>query len=232
MHMWKANIAGSPRLLMSPAELAFDGDAISVTSRDPKEMSISVYPSLPQSFSIAGNVLPASPDGVFTKYAASAPPEKQITLDMKKVKDADPARPIVLGPTRKPPVATEPTDADFAAAAIWQVTVPADALNGLHEVYLKVDYAGDCARAYIGDKFIEDDFYFGQPWEIGVKRFSPEISEKGLTIKALPLRKDSPVLIEPAKIPQFDAKGEALDIRSITAVPEYQLTIQPTAPQK
>ena len=50
----------------------------------------------------------------------------------------------------------------------------------------------------------------GQPWEIGIKRFSPAISDKGLTIKALPLRKDSPVYIEPANLPQFDAKGEAV----------------------
>jgi hypothetical protein len=225
MHLYKANLWGAPRLVISPADLAFDGDNVSVTSRDPSDMSISVYPAPSKALASDGRPLPGSLDGVFTKYAASMP-AKTVNLQVAKVKDAGPARAVVMGDKRRPPVPTEPTDADFDAARIWQVSMPADTMNGLHEVYVKIDYAGDAARAYVGDQYIDDDFYFGQLWEIGVKRFSPSISEKGLTIKALPLRKDSPIYIEPSKVPKFNANGEALEIRSITAEPEYQLTIQ------
>jgi hypothetical protein len=225
MHLWKANLWGAPRLVMSQAEVSFDGDTIIDTSRNPADMSIEVYPAPPKGLTSNGKALASSADGVFTKYAISTP-AKQVSLDVKKVKEAGPARAIVLGTVRRPAVPTEPTDADFDAAAVWQVSVPPDALDGVHEVYLKIDYAGDVARAYIGDQFINDDFYFGQPWEIGIKRFSPSISEKGLTIKALPLRKDLPIYLEPDKVPQFNADGEALEMRSITAEPEYQLTIQ------
>jgi hypothetical protein len=229
MHLWKAHLWGADRLVMSDAELSFDGDNVIVTSRNPGLFAISVFPPPAKGLVANGTALPSSSTlNPFTKYDASASvPAKQVVLQVTKTKDAGPARALVLGTARtKPQVPTEPTDADFDAAGVWQVSVPADALTGLHEVYVKIDYAGDAARAYIGDQFIDDDFYFGQPWEIGIKRFSPAISDKGLTIKALPLRKDSPVYLEPDKVPQFDAKGEALEIRSITAVPEYQLTIQ------
>jgi hypothetical protein len=225
MHLWKANLWGAPRLVMSPADLAFDGDSIFVTTRDPRDMSISVYPAPSKSLTADAKSLPSSPDGIFTKYAASMP-AKQIALKLTKVKDAGPARAIVFGAARRPPVPTEPNDADFDAAGVWQIGFPADAMNGVHEVFVKIDYAGDAARAYIGDQFIDDDFYFGQPWEIGMKRFSPTISEKGLMVKVLPLRKDSPIYIEPERIPQFGPSGEALEMRSVTAEPEYQLTIR------
>jgi beta-galactosidase len=75
-----------------------------------------------------------------------------------------------------------------------QVRVPRAALKGVHEVFLRINYTGDIGRAYLGDRLISDDFYVGRVWEIGLKRFSPEALEKGLTLKVLPLRKDAPVL--------------------------------------
>jgi hypothetical protein len=149
-----------------------------------------------------------------------------VPLDVKKLKDAGPARPVVMGPSRRPPSPTEPVDADFDAAAVWQVTIPKNVLDGAGEVLLNIDYTGDVARAYIGDRFIEDDFYTGQPWHLGLQRFAPEVLEKGLTLKILPLRKDAPVSLEPQAVPTFDPKGEALDLRAITAIPQYRVVLE------
>ncbi len=231
MHLYKAHLWGADRVLMSNADLAFDGDNVMVTGRDAGDLSIEVYPAPAKGLMAEGKLLETSMDGVFTKYAASVP-AKTVMLELKKVKDAGPARALVMGPSRRPAVPTEPVDADFDAAGgagVWQVSVPADALAegaGVHEVFVRVDYAGDCGRAYVGEQFVDDDFYFGQPWEIGVKRFMPAISEKGLTLKMLPMRKDSPVYVEPEKRLAFGDKTELLDVRSITAEVEYQLTIQ------
>lgn len=225
MHLTKAHLWGADRLVMSNAEVAFDGDSVLVTGRNADDLSIELYPAPEKGLTMGGKALAGTPDGVFTKYAISVP-AKTVTLDVKKVKEAGPARALVMGPSRKPPVPTEPVDADFDAAAVWQVGVPNDALEGVHNVLVKVDYAGDVGRAYVGDRFVEDDFYSGIPWEIGMKRFSPAVQDKGLTVKILPLRKDSPVWLEKQFVPTFDAKGEALTLRGITAEVEYQVKVE------
>jgi len=97
-------------------------------------------------------------------------------------------------------------------------------------VMLKVDYVGDAARAYVGDKFVDDDFYFGKPWEIGLERFAPDVLTKGLTIKIIPMRKDSPAILDPGITPQFDANGQALEMRDVEAEVEYQATIPAAKP--
>jgi hypothetical protein len=106
-----------------------------------------------------------------------------------------------------------PTDADFHSAATWQITVPHDALDGVQNVLLRIDYAGDVARAYIGDRLIDDEFYFGQPWEIGLKRFAPEVFEKGITLKILPMPKDATIYIEKSRRPRLYADGQIAEFR-------------------
>jgi hypothetical protein len=216
---------GAERLILSNAEVAFDGDNVVVTGRDAGDLSIEVYPAPEKGVVVGGKAVAGTADGVFTKYSISVP-TKKVSLEVKQVKEAGPARALVMGPSRKPPVPTEPVDADFDAAAVWQVGVPKDALEGVHNVLVKVDYAGDVARAYVGDTFVEDDFYSGLPWEMGMKRFMPAVGEKGLTVKILPLRKDSPVWLEKDSVPAFDAKGEALAVKGITAEVEYQVKVE------
>ena len=105
------------------------------------------------------------------------------------------------------------------------MNLPKDALQGAHEVFLQIDYAGDIGRAYLGDRLIDDDFYFGRPWEIGLSRFAPEILEKGLTVKILPLRQDAPIYLPKDRWPAFGANGQAGEIRGITAEPEYEVVV-------
>jgi hypothetical protein len=225
MHLTKAHVWGAERLILSNSEVALDGDNVVVTGRDAGDLSIEVYPAPEKGVMVGGKAVAGTADGVFTKYAISVP-EKKVSLEVKQVKEAGPARALVMGPSRKPPVPTEPVDADFDAAGVWQVGVPKDALEGVHNVLVKVDYAGDVARAYVGDTFVEDDFYSGLPWEMGMKRFMPAVGEKGLTVKILPLRKDSPVWLEKGSMPAFDAKGEALAVKGITAEVEYQVKVE------
>jgi hypothetical protein len=221
LHLWKAKLWDKPRLFWSPANLVFDESKLTVLSTDPNEMSVSIYPSPGPSLAMGDKNLTGSPNGLFTRYAAAAT-ARQLKIDVHQVKEAGPARAMHTGSQKKPEM---PSDGDFDAAAVWQVSIPKDAIDQSSNVLLRIDYQGDVARAYIGDRMIDDDFYFGQPWEIGLNRFAPEVLEKGLTIKILPLKKDYPLAIQPDKLPVFDAKGEALQLRSIEPVVEYQLTI-------
>jgi beta-galactosidase len=84
----------------------------------------------------------------------------------------------------------------------------------------------DTARASIGDRFVDDGFYFGRPWEIGLRRFAPEIFEKGITLKILPLRKNAPIYIPEERLPEFGGDGEAVDVSKITLSREYEVTVR------
>lgn len=81
-------------------------------------------------------------------------------------------------------------------------------------------------RAYLDGHLIADDFYYGRPWEIGLKRLAPQILEKGLVLKFLPLCKESPIYIAPEHLPDFSEAREVLLVRSIQAAVEYEQVVE------
>ena len=214
LQCWKASLWGSDRLILSPAGLTFDGDSICLRALDPADLWFSVYPAPAQ----AGQ---GQADGVFMRYTFTAA-AKHIPLTARRINTAGPARKVPIGSQG---VAQQPDDLHFEFAEEWEVRLPADALQGVSEVYLRIDYTGDVARAYLGDRLIADDFYNGRVWEIGLKRFTPGVLEQGLTLKFLPLRQDAPIYIAPEHRPAFDSTGEALQVRGVSAVGEYEVRV-------
>jgi hypothetical protein len=209
LHCWKADIWGAQRLLISPANLIFDGRTFRLQSDHPRNMYVSVFPPPAQPPTAPGRQLAQSPDGLFTRYSATIP-AKRFDVDIRQTSLSGMPRMLHIGRQRK---IEPPTDADFHSAATWQITVPHDALDGVQNVLLRIDYAGDVARAYIGDRLIDDEFYFGQPWEIGLKRFAPEVFEKGITLKILPMPKDATIYIEKSRRPRLYADGQIAEFR-------------------
>jgi hypothetical protein len=222
---WKAEVLGQARLFLSSAALLFDGDRLRLRSIQPGDQWLAVYPApTEQAEPLA---IPAgarrSTIGIFTRFDFRMP-AKSFSLISRQVKVAAPARAVVIGPLG---VAQAPADADFANAEVWEVRFPPDILDGVHEVYLYIDYAGDAARAYLGDVLVADDFYYGRTWEIGLRRFAPDILKKPLTLKFLPLRKAAPIYLRQKNWPYFGTGSEVLRVRRIAAVGEYELTVAP-----
>jgi beta-galactosidase len=199
LRSWKANLWNANRLLISPSNLILDGPRLRLQTDNPQNLNVYIFPSpaaqIPQ--------FTKSPDGNFTKYSTAIAP-KNLDVTLQQTSAGSLPRPIHIGKRRKP---EPPTDADFATAPTWHITIPPDALDGLKDVILKIDYVGDAARAYIGDQLIDDDFYFGEPWEIGLKRFAPEVLEKGITIKILPRPKNTRIYLQDDRRPILSANG-------------------------
>jgi len=59
----------------------------------------------------------------------------------------------------------------------------------INEILVIVNYIGDVGNAYIDNELVDDNFYNGSLWEIGLKRFYPKVHEKGLDFHIVPLRK-------------------------------------------
>jgi len=205
MHSWKTIVRGSPRLIVMDGggDLYWDDNSLTVEHTIPAHVEL-VYPPMDSALSFA------------------AQETHPIAVQVQQIKPAGPPRTIPLSARRKP---LPPTDADFDAAAVWHITIPADAFAGVADVRLKIDYAGDAARAYIGDKLIDDDFFYGRPWELGLNRYAPDVLTKGITIKILPLTAANPAYIQPEVRPRPDGGGAALGLRGVEAVGVYESSI-------
>ena len=131
---------------------------------------------------------------------------------------AGPAREIPLS-GGKSHVAIAPTDADFTNAAVWKIKLPVDAPDR-SPALLRIRYVGDVARITLDGKLIEDNFYAGREFDLGLKRYAPGIFTGDLRLEILPLRKDAPVYIEPKDRPDFKGKDTVLELQAVELVQE------------
>jgi hypothetical protein len=140
------------------------------------------------------------------------------------VQAAGPPREIPIGKIDQP-VATAPLDEDFAKAATWQVRLPADLDLGLDPI-LRLHYVGDVARVTLNGKLLVDDFYNGKDFEVGLKRYAPEIFKGDLQVAILPLRKDAPIYMANEARPDFGHAQSVAAIQRTEIISRYtaQLT--------
>ena len=122
-----------------------------------------------------------------------------------------------------------PTDEDFSSAAKWHISIPDSDWTRVHDLFLQIDYDGDVARLTSGGHLLDDNFYDGEPWRVGLKRFRSEIAKNGLDLEILPRRADAPVFLEkPYRASQF-TDGQVDRLRSVQVIPEYRISLEFTA---
>ena len=78
----------------------------------------------------------------------------------------------------------------------WDIKLQLPKISEGEDLILTVDYLGDAAHLYLGERLIADDYCKGIPWRIGLKRFYEELKEQKLTLLILPLAKEQPVYLE------------------------------------
>jgi hypothetical protein len=100
---------------------------------------------------------------------------------------------------------------DFQSAAVWRVKLPEN-LDMASNPILRIHYVGDVARLTLNGRLLNDDFYNGMVFEIGLRRYAPEILSGELFLEILPLQKSMPVYFEPDSRPSFASDGTALRI--------------------
>ena len=81
-------------------------------------------------------------------------------------------------------------------ATLFMVTLSSNAFDGIDDVLLRVHYLGDAAQAWLDGNLMADNFYNGMPWEIGLKRFMPEVLEKGFVICMVPMCEENQIYLE------------------------------------
>ena len=219
LNLWKGKLAGEERIIISGSEVIMHENRLELTDTN-TEISVSVYPDF-KSLRDGATKLAGKPDGIFTRYELSMRKTSSPEIKVSKLKSEGQPREVKKG---KANVAEQPCDKDFEQAAVWKIEIPGWT-DKERDIYLRIPYAGDVARIYAGTKLLTDDFYNGNPFEIGLKRFFSDLQGNELTIKILPLKKDAPVHIGKAYMPDFNNAGYALSLPKVEIYEKRSVTL-------
>lgn len=96
----------------------------------------------------------------------------------------------------------------------------------VNDYFLRLNYVGDVAMAFLKGELVLDHFYYGAPWQISLKRFQQELANEELSFYIRPLRKNAPFLSDLPKeaVPYF-SKGAVVRVDSVQIVPQYVTTL-------
>jgi hypothetical protein len=224
---WKAKLGGDQFLIYTPNQFFALDDGFVLRSEGQPRATFRVFPAA----DIALDANPAnskeSPDGKGRSYILSVP-KARFTLRQEPVRPAGEAPEPRLGPQpswRPHGVALAPPDSAFQRAASWRLTMPSALPASVSELYLRVEYLGDTARVSAGGRLLDDDFFNGLPWYVGLKRFADATSRGPLQLEILPLRADAPVYFEDRFRPSIPERGQAVELKSVKLIPEYQFAV-------
>jgi hypothetical protein len=218
--LWKQNWHGRDRVFLTSAGLVCDGDDLRLTATNRADLNVAVYPA-PAEITLNGAKLRGKTEGVFERFTPSTPDSIAYKTILEKIQDAGPAREVPPGKSSKP-VAAQPEDADFSRAAIWRIKSPAD-LDLNTDPILRLHYVGDVARVTLNGKLLTDDFYDGNVFEVGLRRYAPEILTGDLRVEILPLRQDAPVYL--TQRPDFGGQPSIVSLDQIEIMPRYQIKL-------
>jgi beta-galactosidase len=220
--LWKGSYQGRERVFLTRAGLVLDGGEAHLTSGERSDLSVGIYPAPP---GLSGGTR----DGVFMRYTPPMPPAVSYSPQLEEVRKAGPAREIPLGKISEPEAA-EPIDADFASAAEWRITLPAG-MDMASNPILRIHYVGDVARFTLDGKLLVDDFYNGRVFDLGLRRYGPQISGGGLMLSVLPLRKDAlsgpkqRIFMADSARPDFGAGSDVASVLAAEIIPEYHVEL-------
>ena len=229
---WKVHIGGNDHLLITSQDFLADPDvrpaSIVLRSLANPHFEFSITP--PALAPLQGNVpLTTVANTEQTAAFTADAPQWDDPVDCRLTQSAGIAPPVKLGPAldwRPHGVAQAPAAGDLPQSAKWSIAIPAGSLNGLNELFLEVNYQGDVARLSMGNQLLDDNFFNGKPWSIGLKRFLAPNKPSTFELSILPLRSDAPVYFELAHSPQFAPNGQIDKLDDIRLVPEYQIEIK------
>jgi hypothetical protein len=144
------------------------------------------------------------------------PKTSTVKVRTELLQPAGPAREIPLS-GGKAHIAIAPDDSDFTNAAVWKIKLPAKLDLSLNPI-LRIHYVGDVARLTLNGRLIDDNFYAGRTFDLGLNRYAPEILTGDLRLEILPLRKDAPIYLEPKARPDFGRKESIATVKNVEII--------------
>jgi hypothetical protein len=226
--VWRSD---HPSLLVQTHAAAFsDGDRWTLESDGDAQIDLALFGSTPPRPANGIRLQRQTTKGRFQAYSASLPPI-DLAPTVTKLRSASARGPWEFGPKfswRPMSIPLAPDDADFDHAARWRIVVPPiPKVSYLSNLLLEIGYQGDVARLFLGKRLIEDNFWNGQPWTIGLNEMTDRRRTDSIfDLRILPLPRDHPMLLEDAPPIHFNASGLAASLQNVRLVPRYRLQFE------
>jgi beta-galactosidase len=169
-------------------------------------------------------------DTLFRRYIAHVS-AIHLQAEVTKVRDASARPPLQMGAPvswRPQPIPMAPESKDFEGAARWNVTLPPIPQNAaVSNIFLYIGFQGDVARLVADGHLLDDNFWNGLPWEIGLRELGmePQSTSQKLQIQILSMLQNSPMVIDHADELKFEA-GQASRLTSVAIIPQYQVVLR------
>lgn len=215
--LWKGKFQNTETVFLTKAGLVLDGKNLRLTSENPQDLRFSVFP-VPAVLTLNSRPVKPKQKGIFGEFSAPTPKISDFKVRFEQIQPAALAREIKNGSKG---VAEAPSDADFEKAAVWRINLPKN-IKPEQNLLLRIGYNGDAARVYLDGKMLTDNFYNGNVFEIGLKRYAPEIYQKDLELKILPLRKDAPIYLQDDAQPNFEGEKSICKLLAVNVVEIYE----------
>jgi len=217
-------------LLMTPVDLFSDSGRWTLQSLGKAEIPFAVFGDHSMPVATGVKVIANGKDGVFQRYSVTLP---TASLDVKVVpiRQAKARSPWEFGPAfswRPKPTPLAPGDAEFERAAMWKLELPDLPKSGhVPDAFLQIRYQGDVGRLYGGDCLLDDNFWNGLPWTVGLRELREDACGQGKEFRfsVLPLPRRYPMYLERASELHFEG-GVAERLVSVKAIPQYQVVVR------
>ena len=95
------------------------------------------------------------------------------------------------------------------------------------EYFMKVDYVGDVAMAFLNGRMVQDEFWHGTPWMIGLDRHQELMKTNDMSFYFRPINSNHECLQDLPRevLPDFSKSTSVLDIKGVSIVPQYQVKL-------
>lgn len=226
--MWKLQAGTASHLLLTPDQYFADAGRVTLQHDGNSSFQFAMLPPI-STPPLSAAVLHRGADTPVASTFTAALPRETPQLTISQTAPTDNVPPVKLGPSfawRPRGVAMAPSDNDFARAAKWNLQIPPQDWSGAKDLFLRVSYDGDVARLTSAGRLLDDNFYNGKPWQIGLNRFRGTIEKDGLQLEILPRRKDAPIFLERRYRDSHFVRGQVLDLRSLQLIPQYQISLK------
>lgn len=218
-----ARLLGRDRLLIGRHPLWLDGDTVVTQVPDGGATDVRVYPA---------DDLAGGDSGDFLTVAVQEPARTMPAVDVS-VLHTNPTPPTpVAGPVvawRARSVPRAPVDTTYDHATRFRLTVPPD-VPADGRVMLDIDYIGDAARLYADGRLVDDHFFDGHPWAVGIDRFATDGRWPQLELAVLAADPDAPIFLEPAARDRLRREPHGLAGLRLSTTRELRLPLRPSRP--
>lgn len=196
LNFWKLNLWGQERIVISDSVLLNKKGGLELEKTGDNRIEISIYPGLDKELSVSTGKCTCKNSGIFQEYIIELE-EKEVDIKIEQEEDNK---------------------------AI--IKINKDSFERVKDIFLSIDYTGDIGNAFIEGHLINDNFFNGTSWEIGLKRYYPELCNNDLYLYITPIQKGKVVIKDSSMAPQQEFIGEMIaKINSIKTKVVYNTTI-------